>query len=154
MIQRVQSIYLSLILVAVAVTILFPLATFQVGDSFFIMNIMGFDGANELGLDLPNVIAIGVLTALLGVSSLFTLFQYKNRKLQMKLIMISMLINFGLLGAIFFYSDMVGAMEAVNTEFDYDIAAYFPVVSVLLLILANRNIRADEKLIRQSERLR
>ena len=65
-----------------------------------------------------------------------------------------MLVNFALLAAIFIYSDMVAALDDVTTEFRYDIAAYFPIVSVLLLILANRNIRADEKMIRQSERLR
>ena len=154
MIQRVQSIYLFLVFVVAIVLIFFPLATFQVGESIFNMNIMGFVGANELNLELPNVMVIGVLTALLGVVSLFTIFQFKSRKLQMKLNMVSMLINFGLLGSIFFYSDMVGAIEAVTTDFKYDIVAYFPVVSVLLLILANRNIRADEKMIRQSERLR
>ena len=154
MIQRVQSIYLFLVFVVAVVLIFFPLATFHTADHIFQMNIMGFSGAEELGLNLPNVMAIGILTALLGMISLFTIFQFKNRKLQMKLNMVSMLVNFGLLGAIFFYADRISAMEAVNPEFSYDVAAYFPIVSVLLLILANRNIRGDEKLIRQSERLR
>ena len=154
MIQRVQSIYLFLVFVVAIVLIFFPLATFSVGEHIFNMNIMGFDGATDLGLDLPNVMAIGILTAILGVLSLFTIFQFKNRKLQMKLNMVNMLVNFGLLAAIFIYADMVANMEMVTTEFDYDIAAYFPIASVLLLILSNRNIRADEKLVRQSERLR
>jgi len=154
MIQRVQSIYLFLVFVVAVVLIFFPLATFHTTDHIFQMNIMGFSGADELGLDLPNLMVIGILTALLGMLSLFTIFQYKNRKLQMKLNMGSMFINFGLLAAIFIYSDNIAAMEEINTKFSYDIAAYFPIVSVLLLILVNRNIRADEKLIRQSERLR
>jgi len=154
MIQRVQSIYLFLVFVVAVVLMFFPLATFNVGEHIFNMNIMGFEGADELGIKLPNVIIIGILTALLGALSLFTIFQFRNRKLQMKLNMVSMLINFGLLIAIFMYSDSVAAMDAVASEFHYDIAAYFPIASVLLLILSNRNIRADEKLVRQSERLR
>jgi len=154
MIQRVQSIYLFLVFVVAVVLIFFPLATFNVGEQIFNMNIMGFEGVEELGIELPNIMAIGILTALLGALSLFTIFQFKNRKLQMKLNMVSMLINFGLLAAIFIYSDMVAALDAVALDFRYDIAAYFPIASVLLLILSNRNIRADEKLIRQSERLR
>jgi len=156
MIQRVQSIYLFLVFVVAVVLIFFPLATFHThtADHIFQMNIMGFSGAEGLGLNLPNVMVIGILTALLGMLSLFTIFQYKNRKLQMKLNMGSMFINFGLLAAIFIYSDNIAAMEEINTKFTYDIAAYFPIVSVLLLILVNRNIRADEKLVRQSERLR
>jgi peptidoglycan/LPS O-acetylase OafA/YrhL len=154
MIQRVQSIYLFLVFVVAIVLIFFPLATFSAGEHIFNMNIMGFDGTTDLGLELPNVMAIGILTAILGVLSLFTIFQYKNRKLQMKLNMVNMLVNFGLLAAIFIYADMVAALDDVTTEFRYDIAAYFPIASVLLLILSNRNIRADEKLVRQSERLR
>ncbi len=154
MIQRVQSIYLFLVFVVAVVLIFFPLATFHTADHIFQMNIMGFSGAEELGLNLPNVMVIGILTALLGMLSLFTIFQYKNRKLQMKLNMGSMFINFGLLAAIFIYSDNIAAMEEINTKFSYDIAAYFPIISVLLLILVNRNIRADEKMVRQSERLR
>ena len=154
MIQRVQSIYLFLVFIVAVVLIFFPLATFHTSDHIFQMNIMGFSGAENLDLNLPNVMVIGILTALLGMLSLFTIFQFKNRKLQMKLNMGSMLINFGLLAAIFIYSDNIAAIEGVNSTFSYDIAAYFPIVSVLLLILANRNIRADEKLVRQSERLR
>jgi len=154
MIQRVQSIYLFLVFVVAVVLIFFPLATFSVGDNIFNMTIMGFDGADSLGLELPNNMVIGILTALLGVLSLYTIFQFKNRKLQMKLNMISMLINFGLLAAIFIYSDMVAALDQVSADFQYDMASYFPIASVLFLILANRNIRADEKLVRQSERLR
>ena len=154
MIQRVQSIYLFLVFVVAVVLMFFPLASFSAGEHIFNMNIMGFDGAEDLGIELPNIMIIGILTALLGAMSLFTIFQFKNRKLQMKLNMVNMLINFGLLAAIFFYSDMIAAMDAVSSEFRYDIAAYFPIASVLLLILSNRNIRADEKLIRQSERLR
>jgi len=152
MIQRVQSIYLFLVFIVAVVLVFFPLATFNMGESIFQMNIMGFAGIELLDLDLPNVMAIGILTALMGVIALFTIFQFKNRKLQLKLIMINMLINFGLLASIFYFADSIGTQLELKAE--YDIAAYFPVASVLLLILANRNVRADEKLIRQSERLR
>jgi len=152
MIQRMQSVYLFLVFIVAVVLMFFPLATFNLGDSIFQMNMMGFSGADHLDFELPNVMAIGIFAALLGILALFTIFQFKNRKLQIKLNMVNMLINFGLLGSIFIYAGSIA--KELHIDADYDIAAYFPVVSVLLLILANRNIRADEKLIRQSERLR
>jgi len=152
MIQRVQSIFLFLVFVVSVILIFFPLASFSIDGSVFQMYIMGFEGVDSLDVELPNVMAIGGLTALLGIMSLFTIFKFKNRKLQMKLIMINLFINFGLLWAIFHYSENAANLFVIKP--DYDIAAYFPVASVLFLILANRNIRADEKLIRQSERLR
>ncbi len=152
MIQRIQTVFLFLVFVVALLLIFFPLASFNIDGSVFQMNIMGFDGVDHLDTEVPNNMAIGILDALLGIISLFAIFQFKNRKLQMKIVMINMLINFALLAAIFYYADFVATSLSIKA--DYDIAAYFPIVSVLLLILANRNIRADEKLVRQSERLR
>jgi peptidoglycan/LPS O-acetylase OafA/YrhL len=153
MIQRIQSVYLFLVFLAAVGLIFFPIAGFTAGDQVFSMHIMGFENAEQLDFNLPNVMVIGILTALLGTLSLFTIFQFRNRQLQMKLNMVNLLINFGLLGSIFYFTEYVIKNDQI-TQYDYSYGAYFPVASVLFLILANRNIRADEKLIRNSERLR
>jgi len=152
MIQRIQTVFLFLVFLVAILLMFFPLASFHIDESVFQMNLFGFDGANHLDAEMPNIMAIGILDALLGIMALFAIFQFKNRKFQMKLVMIIMLINFGLLAAIFYYAEQVGT--SLDIKANYDIAAYFPIVSVLFLIYANRNIRADEKLVRQSERLR
>jgi hypothetical protein len=156
MIQRVQSIYLALIFILVAVMSFLPLVVFQTVDHIFYMNIFRFEGVENLEFvaNLPNIWPIGVLASILAVLSIYSLVNYKNRKQQMLVNMFNMLINFALLIAIFLYADNVASIENVNNEVIYDVAAYFPIATVLLLILANRNIRKDEKLVKEADRLR
>ena len=156
MIQRVQSIYLALVFILVAIMSFLPLVVFHSADVVFYMNIFRFEGVDSLAFvnDMPNIWPLPILASLLAILSVLSIFRYKNRKQQMTMNMVAMLMNFGLLGAIFYYSDVVSKMETVSAPPTYDVAAFFPIVTVLLLILANRNIRKDEKLVRESERLR
>ena len=156
MIQRVQSIYLALVFILIAIMSFLPVVVFHAGDAVFYMNIFRFEGVDSLAFveNLPNIWALPIAASLLAVISAFSIFKYNNRKQQMTLNMIAMLMNFILLAGIFYYSDMVAKLEAVTSAAKYDVAAFFPIVTVLLLILANRNIRKDEKLVRDSERLR
>lgn len=156
MIQRVQSIYLILIFVLVGVMSFLPLVIFQTSDHIFYMNLFYFEGVEHLSfaVDLPNIWPIAAFAIVLALLSVYSLFRFQNRKQQMMLNMINMLVNFGLLISIFLYADSVASFADVKGEVIYDVAAYFPIVTVLLLILANRNIRKDEKMVKQSDRLR
>ena len=153
MLQRKQSLYLFVVFILVGLMVFFPLVEFQASEYNFTMNLFYFVGAGDLG-GLPNPSVIGILTALLGVVSLGTIFQFSNRKLQMKLNGLSLLLNFGILLSIFFITDKVAAMEEVGDKPQYLVAAFFPVASVLFIVLANRSIRKDEALVKQSERIR
>ncbi|MCK5846283.1 MAG: DUF4293 domain-containing protein [Bacteroidales bacterium] len=156
MIQRVQSIYLAIVFILIAVMSFLPVVVFHVGDAVFYMNIFRFEGVQNLSFanELPNIWPLPILSALLAVLSVASIFRYSNRKQQMNINMIAMLINFGLLAGIFYYSDLVSKLDIITAKPTYDVAAFFPIVTVLLIILANRNIRKDEKLVRESERLR
>ena len=156
MIQRIQSLYLALVFVLVAVMSFLPIVLFQASDVVFHMSLFNFEGTENLAFisELPNPWPIPILAALLGILSLVSIFKYKSRKSQMLINTVNLMINFGLLTSIFLYADFVGQLDAVDDKVVYDVAAYFPIVSVLLLILANRNIRKDEKLIKESDRLR
>ncbi len=156
MIQRIQSIYLGLIFILVGVMAFLPLVIFHAGDHVFYMNIFRFEGASTLPFaqQLPNIWPIAILAALLGTLAGISIFRYNNRKQQLKINMFNMLINFGLLVAIFLYADQVAQLATVSDKVTYDIAAYIPVITVLLLILSNRSIRKDDKLVRESDRLR
>ena len=156
MIQRVQTVYLALVFILIAIMSFLPVVVFHSGDIVFYMNIFRFEGVNSLDFvgNLPNIWPLPIAASLLAIISAFSIFKYNNRKQQMTLNMIAMLMNFILLAGIFYYSDLVAKMDEVTSAAKYDVAAFFPIVTVLLLILANRNIRKDEKLVRESERLR
>lgn len=156
MIQRIQSVYLGLVFIIVAVFSFLPLVIFKSGEHVFYMNIFRFEGIENLAFAdmLPNIWPIPILTALLGVLAGVSIFRYKNRSQQLKINMLNMLINFGLLISVFLYADSVAQLNEVSDKIIYDIGAYFPIVTVLLLILANRSIRKDEKLVKAADRLR
>ncbi len=156
MIQRIQSVFLGLVFVAVAVFSFLPLVIFQAGERVFYMGVFRFEGVEELpfSADLPNIWPIAILSALLGVLAGVSIFRYKNRSQQLKINMFNILVNIALLISIFVYADMVGQLADVNEKVVYDFGAYIPIVTIILLILANRSIRKDEKLVKAADRLR
>ena len=156
MIQRIQTVYLALVFIIMAVMSFLPVVMFSAGDAVFYMSVFKFEGVDSLSFasQLPNIWPLPILVALLAIISGLNIFRYSNRSQQMKLNMLALIFNFGLLVAIFLYADEVSKLTEVSEIITYDVAAYFPVVTVLLLILANRNIRKDDKLVKESERLR
>jgi len=156
MIQRVQTIYLALVFILIAIMLFLPVVVFHAGDVVFYMNIFRFEGIENLAFaeQLPNIWPLPIFGGFLGIISLVSIFRYNNRKQQMFINMIALMFNFALLAGIFLFADNVAAFEEVNNKVIYDVAAYFPIITVLLLILANRNIRKDEKLVKSADRLR
>ena len=153
MIQRIQTLWLFLVFLMAALTMFFPLATFHGANGELMkMGIFAVEGAGDIAV--PNVSVIGVLVALLAVLGMGNIFQFNNRKRQLKINMVAMLVNMGLVIAIFLLADKIAALDDVLDKYDFEFAAYFPVASVLFLILANRNIRKDEALVKQADRIR
>lgn len=153
MIQRIQSLYLFLVFILTALILFFPITEFYIQGQSFYLHVFSFENAEGIK-GLPNPSIIGILTALLCISSLGSIFQFGNRKLQVKVNAVSLLLNFGVLGSIFYISDKVAAIDLVFKQPEYTYGAFFPIASVLFIILANRSIRKDEALVKQSERIR
>ena len=98
------------------------------------------------------LITIWAITLLLNF---ITIFLYKNRKMQMKLISITIILLFVFIAVVFFYySPLVEKKLSVATEFSKCVGIYFPVISFLFLVLAFKRIKKDEKLVRSLDRLR
>ncbi len=134
MIQRLQSIYLFLAAACSGLLILlFP--TFTKGE----LLIMATGDATFLSLFLLS-------TAI----SIFSLSRYKNRKLQVAMGRLNIIINFILFAALLYtyfaaYKDEGGSMG---------LALFIPIVVITLISMANRRIMGDEQLVRAADRLR
>ncbi len=153
MIQRIQSLWLFLVFLSGALTLFSPLAQFLTDTQPIILRVFSVEGAEGMG-GIPNPAILGYLAAALAVLGLGNIFQFKNRKRQIKINMLTMLVNMALLIAIFVIADKIAALDTVGDSYQYLYGSYFPVAGILFLILANRSIRKDEALVRQSERLR
>ncbi len=153
MIQRIQTVYLFLVFLFAALVFFFPLSIIVAENQTITIKMFELIGV-EQGQDFSNPILIGIFDSLLAFVALVTIFQFKNRKFQIKLNLVSMLLNIGLLISIFYVSDSIAGKFGDNLMPDYQFAAYFPMGSLVFIILANRSIRKDEALVKKADRLR
>ncbi|AJR03531.1 DUF4293 domain-containing protein [Siansivirga zeaxanthinifaciens] len=86
-----------------------------------------------------------------AILSLITIFKYKNRKSQFMLGRLNIILNFILLGFFVYQSLNVSGETAVSEK---GIGMLLPIVSIVLLALANKAIKKDEELVKSVDRLR
>lgn len=134
MIQRIQSIYLLLA------------ALCSGALAFFVPFFMSGEKPLML-MDFPIFTAAFVLSALI---SLFSTFRYKNRQQQVVSGRINIIINFVIFGFLLYYWYQRFAFDPANMQ----LGIFLPIISVVLISLANRNIMKDEMLVRSADRLR
>ncbi|MDL2221630.1 DUF4293 domain-containing protein [Parabacteroides sp. OttesenSCG-928-N08] len=153
MLQRIQTVYL-LIIVALTVAMLFlPLITIQSGEQFFTLDVTGFNTTIEQPQLLVATWGLFALTAIIALIALITIFLYKNRVLQMRLSIFNALLMVGFYALVaFFVWKFKEGMEI--DAFNVKLALCFPLISLILDYLAIRNIGADEALVRSLNRLR
>ncbi|WP_205504229.1 DUF4293 domain-containing protein [Rufibacter psychrotolerans] len=155
MIQRVQSVFLFLIVVAMVTMFFVPIwaKTNPADNQEYVLNAYKL-GPVE-GAASSNTIVIAILAGVAGLIALYEIFQYKSRLTQMKLGMLNSLVMAALMGCAFYFSSYVGEdLVKTTTQGEYLSGFYLPAVGLFLNVLANRFIKRDEDLVRSMDRLR
>ena len=99
----------------------------------------------------PFKIGQHIIVAVAAACNVLTIFLFKNRPLQSALCVISMFLYLGWYLAFVIYSKQV-ATDASQVLTSW--LTVLPAVSLVLTALARKAVRADEKLVRDSDRLR
>lgn len=154
MIQRIQSLFLLAATVLFTIVVFHPISNMILsGDikaQFYTYGLMSVGESPEMLYNTFPVIILAVVTTLLTV---FTIFLYKNRTLQMRICVYNILLTLGLIAAIFTYYYLIRSKFEVSTHaFSYSIL--LPFVNVILLFQAFRGIRRDDLLLKSYNRLR
>jgi len=92
-----------------------------------------------------------------SVLSFITIFLYKNRKLQIKLISINMLVILITICTIMYiYPNLIFPrnMSLIDVKIDYSYAILISFVSAIGLYLAKKAVAKDESMVRSADRLR
>jgi len=158
MIQRIQTLYLSLAFIAVALLYAFPLAQFFSETGTYIFSITGLK--NMVPGDPPafnSQVFLPLILASAGIAllALFTIFQYKNRSFQIKLTGVGVLASIALIMGIFFvYIPMIQKKINIIPNYLDSIGIYLPLIALVFMVMASRAIKRDEKLVRSADRLR
>ena len=137
MIQRIQTIYLFLAFLTVGVLpFIFPLWTLSDGKDYFVRN------------DQFYPILCGLSTAI----TIYSIISFKKRQTQFVANRLNIVLNLILLG-LFVYHSLNLSGEAIIVS-EKGIGMFLPIVTVVLLVLANKAIKKDEDLVKSVDRLR
>lgn len=155
MIQRIQTIYLLIVVILSGITLLTVQAGF-VGNADaaqYILNYKGVFQVQSTGMDfVKNVWALTALCVLIPTIAVATIFVYKKRLLQIRLSIINSVLLAGYYGLLFIYLWQTGT--TLDAEWYLEMVTAFPLVNIILTFLAIRAIGKDEALIKSLNRLR
>src|SRR5687768_7972472 len=165
MIQRIQSVFLLILVIAMISLLFLPLwaKTNPQNNQEVVLTAFSLSSQATTPTDAPSTIstinensmAIAGLAIIIALVALYEIFQYKNRFTQIKLGLLNSLLLAALLGTIFYYSSYVGdALVKTTTPGDYQAGFYLPILGLIVNSLANRYIKRDEDLVRSVDRLR
>ena len=152
MLQRIQTVYLLIIVALMVATLFLPLAMFQAGDQFYSFDTTGISTIAATPELVYPTWGLFALTAVISILALVTIFLFKKRMLQIRLCIFNGILMLGFYGLFAFFAWVL--KDQLNDALSVKIALSFPLISLILDYLAIRNIGADEALVRSLDRLR
>ena len=147
-IQRIQSVYLLIAVILMAVFAFFPALSFELGGREFVY------GALEAGKVGATHIDPLMLTLVLLISflALIDIFLYKNLQRQMTVCFVDIIIGLAMLIAIGIQAFIIGSKENVLMVWQWYLI--LPVLSIIFLMMAHKSMSNDKRKLRDADRLR
>lgn len=152
--QRKQTVFLVIVGACMLVSIFFPIwisHTEETTRQLFPLHYSIIEGDDKTTVYFPfSITAMCAIAA--ATVAFFEIGKFNNRMLQIKLGALNALLMAGGIGsAVWFATDLMKANQEAG---NYGLALYLPIVAIISNMIANRFIRKDEKLVRDSDRLR
>ena len=153
--QRIQTVFLVIAIISLIAAILLPIWVHETIGQAHKLYAFHYSITAQSGDMISTQYFPYCLTAILAIASItlscIEIGKYKNRILQMKLGALNSLFLAGTIASAFIFSNQLAE------QFDggkLGLGLWLPGIAVLCNLLANRFIRRDEKLVRDSNRLR
>ena len=149
MIQRIQTVYLLLSVIIMIALNWMPIAYFE-EINFYTYGISSTIANASLYITTFPIAVIVIASTILAAISIF---MYKNRFKQAKIVALSIFLD------VMFYPTFIAYLwyskEALmNIDNSFSFALIIPAISIILKSLAAKAIKADEKLVRSADRIR
>ena len=158
MIQRIQSLYLLLAAIIAVVVVFIPIGYIYTDEASLVFT------SFVLKEDIPNgaikmqTLYIAIILFVSAATSIYTLFNYKNRRKQTKINNFNMILLFVVLVLmLYIFPDVLFSREGYilnPEEFKFNYWIMMGVLPPFFIFLANRAIKKDENLVRSADRLR
>ena len=167
MLQRVQTIFMTIAAVAMILMLFFPIweksdqqfeaeqREYAIMDAFQLRYEQHNTSTEEiqlLGTQNTFLLSVGAIASALVM--LFSITRYKSRMTQVKLNALFSLFTAATLVGTYLYISKANGLFDPTVQGTFLIGFYLPVVAMLNNFLANRFIRKDEALVRSADRIR
>lgn len=152
--QRKQTIFLAIAAASLILMIFFPVWQGKTESStvtLYPLYLKSVQGEVRTDVYFPYSI-IAILAIAAATLSIFEIGKFENRLLQIKIGTLNSLFMAGSMGTAAYL--MIQVIKANQIEGTRGLALFLPGVAMISNVIANRFIRKDEKLVRDSERLR
>jgi hypothetical protein len=150
MIQRIQTLYLLLVVVLGTLLCVFSPVQFLLPKATEYVSIHAMD-------KWP----MAVMTMAVPVLALVTIFLFKHRMVQTRLNIMNVVLCLGYYALLALYTayvvkgyEMIGDVSMAGADWYLNVWAGIPLINVVLLMMATRSILKDEALVRAADRLR
>ena len=152
MIQRIQSVWLLIASISVLALLFIPIVVSQQGAVQYEITALGlFSKAEGASQQIETFIPLIILTILVALLLISSIFLFNNRRIQKRVISIAVLV---LLGYSFLSSRYVNEIPGGIEQSSFGNGLYLPLVAIIFSMLAVRGINNDDKLIKSADRLR
>ena len=164
MIQRIQSLFLLIAFIAMILLFFFPIASITeytqvkseaLETDYYELSATGFNDPSPASVPQLSGYAFIPLIILIIMELIlifYTIFRYKNRMHQLKLVKMGIFINIILVAGVFLNYPKLFITSQIDIE--PGLGVYFPLISLMFLVIAYRFILKDEKLVKSADRLR
>lgn len=150
MIQRIQSLFLALVVLSQVLVSQFSFASFNKEGLAYTLTTSGIlnsDG-NPVLEDHKQLI----LTIIISVLAIASVFLFKNRKLQIKA---TTILSYVILAQVAFIGTSIYRLSSDEIEsFQIGTSSFLSVVSMILTMMASKAIKKDENLVKSVDRIR
>lgn len=160
MLQRIQTVYMLASVVAILMMHFFWLASISTPEAVYEINSLGLQ-CQTPGMESAGQMMWELLILLLVMVALplVTIFLYNHRKLQLRMLIYTAILDLCYYGLFFWDADRMSGAIAMNNggvadlTFNYIMLA-MPAVSVFALVMAMRGVVYDIALLKSLDRLR
>lgn len=161
MIQRLQTVYLALVVILSFVGLISNVGEYFVtGQSIATFSNFTFNATGDFkGYESAGPWCLGILLILVIFLSVLSIMLFRKRMRQLRLTIVSTILLVGYVATYalfsYFYKENLALIQpAADVVFHVRLIGIFPVLSIILNVLAIHGIRKDEALVRSLDRLR
>lgn len=157
MLQRIQTVFMALVAICMGVvanTTIWSKISASTNETITI-NAFDLVHTKATGNETSPTFYIVIAAIIAGLIAIYSISQFKNRKLQMLLGAINSMVIAATMGFMFYFIFQKG-MPAFDpsVEGKYGLGFYAGGVALLANMISNRFIRRDENLVRSADRMR